>query len=176
MPLRVESPFPIPSLPLAHTWHKHTSTAVNNNTFNLGEFIRLIFDVMHTPGGRSWGLWEDGELLGFMAFEPIWRVGQIVDGSVHIAVARKAWGRRFIERGWEVVMPELFNSIPTLLRISGFTPAHYQPGLKVTRNLGLKIDGVIRDAISIEGVVRDLVITGLTRRDWEMSKTSEVIQ
>lgn len=170
MNVTVESPFPRGELPRAYTWHKYTTTCINGRSFTLGEYLQGMSEVIASPGARSWGVYTSSTLSGMVVFEPIYRQGELVDGSIHIVLSRGVWGRGVIEAVASDILRDLFTSIPSLLRVSGFTPAHYRPGLAVAERLGFIREGSIISATRINGVVRDIVLTGLTRVQWETTQ------
>lgn len=125
-----------------------------------------MHNISHREGVRTWGITSSGKVVGVVLFDPIWRGGQLVDGTIHICLARSAWGREAIQFAAQEIIPQIFNEIPSLLRLSAYTPSHYRPGLRVAESLGFKVCGKFEDAVEIDGVIRDITVTGLTRREW----------
>lgn len=154
----------------AYEWHRWGSTCINGEDYPLSLYLETIIRALAQPGARSWGVLQEGELVGMVLFEPIWRSQELVDGSCHIVLARRAWGRKTLQEVCPHLVQEMFTSTPSLLRLSGFTPSHYRPGLTVAEALGFKVCGVLEDAVWIRGKVRNLTITGLTRQQWEKSQ------
>lgn len=164
--LSLISPFPAGSVGDAYTWHLHTPTAVSGATYTREGFTRLLWESAQAPGARSWGIMVGEQVQGLVMFEPVWRVGQLVDGVIHIALSRAVWGRRVLESVADDILPELFTSIPSLQRLTSYTPEGYTPGLAVAGRLGFTREGVLRDSVEIAGRLRSLVVCGLTRRDY----------
>lgn len=164
---RVEAtePFPRERLADAYHWQRHTSTVINGRSYSIQEYLAAMAITLDQVGARSWGLWVDRELVGLGLFEPIWRVGELVDGSIHILLARRAWGQKVIETAAATIIPSLFNQ-PSLLRLSGHTPSTYRPGLQVAEALGFQYEGRLLDAVRVDGQLRDITLTGLTRARW----------
>ncbi len=165
------SPFPIGALPRAYEWHQHTSTVVCGETLTKEEFCGEMEKVLLQGGVRSWMVVERTPQVirpaGMVIFSPVWRGWELVDGEIHIALARSVWGGQTVGCLADEIIPELFNSIPSLLRLSGSTPSHYRPGVAMAQRLGFTIEGRLRNAVRIGNKVRNITLTGLTREDWE---------
>lgn len=166
MIITTQSPFPPEGLQAAYEWHRRTSTCISGESHTLPEFVALIHGCLLRSDARSWGISVDGVLSGMVIFDPIYRVTSLVDGSIHIALARRAWGKGIIQEVSRSIIPQLFTEIPTLQRLTGFTPHHYRASLAVGEALGFQREGVMRDAVTISGRTRDIIISGLTRTDY----------
>lgn len=164
--LVVSEPFPESALRDAYEWSRYTTTALSATTYTKPQYLQLMSAALATPGARSWGLRQAGDLVGMVFFEPIYRLGELVDGSIHILLARRAWGLRLIEQAAQVILPALFDETPSLLRLSGFTPSTYRPGLHVAAALGFEVEGTWHEAVRIGGRLRDITLTGLTRTNY----------
>ncbi len=165
-PYRVISPFPISELSTSYDWHKVTSTILSGTTHTLRQYLAVCKGFWAKSGMRTWGVEQGSSLVGIVLFDPIWRGGELVDGSLHIALARRVWGRSVLETVAPEILGDLFTSIPTLLRVSGYTPSHYSPGLAVAKHLGFTPCGELHDAVRIGGKIRGMTITELTRSNW----------
>jgi RimJ/RimL family protein N-acetyltransferase len=164
------SPFPVEDAALSYKWHKYTTTCINGRSFNKQTYLIGLWELLRREGVWSWAITNEKGSVGIVIFEPIFRNRELVDGSIHIALDRSVWGRGVIEDVSQEILQELFSKTPSLLRVSGYTPSNYKPGLVVAERLGFKVEGCLRGAVRIDGKTRDLIITGFTREQWEKSK------
>ena len=161
--------FPKWGMPALYKWHRHTLTCMNGRNSSEAEFTQGWAAMAAQPGFRSWGVYMDGDLVGVMYFCPIWQGGQLVDGTIHATLARKAWGYKAATRGFrEIILPTLFQG-SQLLRVSSQVPDGNNLALTGLSELGFHGDGTKQDAILIDSTPRDLVLMGLTRREYEQS-------
>lgn len=166
MQVSVVSPFPRDRYEDAYLWHKSTSTIINGRDYSLRDFLELMAAVGDRPGARSWGVCKGEDLVGIVIFEPCYHGRRLTDGSLHIALARRVWGRYVMDRIGPLVLADLFTSTPSLQRVSASIISTYTPSTRVVKALGFTQEGCLRDAVFVGGVKRDLSIWGLTREDW----------
>ncbi len=164
-------PFPLASLAECYEWHKYTTTVVNGRTLSQADFMAYMLGFLREANCMSWGIVDSvGKCVGMVLADPIYRGWELVDANVHIALARSAWGKGAIDCAAQEIIPALFNGCPSLTRLSGVTPSYYRPGLAVAKRLGFSVEGVLRDAVHIDGRLCSLTLTGLTRSEWNAGK------
>lgn len=120
------------------------------------------------PAATYWGGWVDGELAGvFLAVRfSQWEI------EVHAAILRahirvgRNLSRLFLAR--------LFDD-DRVERITGYVMSTLPTAANFCLRLGFHREGVRRCALKVGGELRDVLIYGLTRRDWEQACAVEGI-
>lgn len=163
--MQLVTPFPRDYLEDSYLWHQHSTSAVNGESFTREFYLRAMAEKLSIPQTMSWGVISHKELVGMFIFEPIWRCGELVDGALHVALARRAWGEQVMDAAAKEILPQIFTSNPTLLRVSGHAPSNYAPSIQLMLRCGFTEEGRLRDALRVGGKPRDLVLMGLTRRE-----------
>lgn len=143
------------------------------------ELIEYFKKYFQQPNVRSWGLIDknrminqnhEAPLVGFGAFEAAGPLNTARNGYFHCATTRKAWGAGIIDEAAQIAFDTVFNEFPNLLRISSFVINNNYPARKLAQRLGMKIEGVLEDAVLQQGIPKPLTHFGLTRRRWETQK------
>jgi len=126
-----------------------------------------IIDKNHLTNIR-----HEAPLVGFGMFEPVLSPGTMIvrGGFFHVATARKAWKTGLIDEAGELVIRELFENIPTLLRISALMLEKNSPAKSLCRRMGFKFEGVLEDMVLQERSPQSMVLFGLTRRNYELCR------
>lgn len=131
------------------------------------QFTSALREALAAPGARSWAIRSGDDLVGMFVFEPIYRSWELVDGALHMALARGERGKGIMQRALRQVIGQLFAEIPSLLRVTGWVLSNYTPSRKVADGVGMKWEGTIRSAVRVAGEVRDIALYGMTRQDYE---------
>jgi RimJ/RimL family protein N-acetyltransferase len=139
------------------------------------ELIQYFTAYFKQPNVRSWGLIDknnklnihhEAPLVGFGAFEFAGDPRGARNGYFHCATTRKAWGSGIINEAAKTAFNTIFTEHPSMLRVSSFVINNNYPARKLALALGMKIEGVLADAVLQSGIPKPLTHFGLTRRKW----------
>jgi hypothetical protein len=113
-------------------------------------------------------------LVGIIVFEPTVTPGTTVirNGYFHVATARKAWRTGLVDEAGHLAISEMFKEIPTLLRVSGYMVEKNFPARSLCKRLGFTYEGLIADMFMRDGKPENMVLFGLTRREYECLNSS----
>lgn len=148
------------------------------------ELINYFTSYFKQPNVRSWGLIDknnsinihhEAPLVGFGAFEYAGAPEGARNGYFHCATTRKAWGAGIIDEAYRIAVDTVFTESPSLLRVSSFIINNNYPARKLAQRVGMKIEGVLEDAVLQQGIPKPLTHFGLTRRRWEHNRAMEKI-
>lgn len=173
------SPFPLGEVKRAYGWvHCYrTLTECDDSPKDLDGFIR--WHNVYLPSVLSWGIIDknhltnikhEAPLVGMGVFEPIispWN-GAVRNGVFHVATARKAFRTGLVDEAGQLAIKMLFEEIPTLLRVSGVMLEKNYPAKALAKRLGMKFEGLVQDALVQNNSPQNMVLFGLTRRDYEV--------
>lgn len=167
------SPFPEAEISKAYRWHQGTHALCGQ--WPQGDFVAWLRQAIQH--GFTWGVQMGWQTVGLIVIEPSTLpgtpTGEIRDAYVHICLARKAWGQTVFQKVAEPVLGWVFKEVPSLLRLSAWTLASNAPACRVAEDLGFVEEGVMRDAAILGGRTQDLVLYGLTRRDFENGRRTK---
>jgi ribosomal-protein-alanine N-acetyltransferase len=96
-------------------------------------------------------------------------------------LARSEWRKGYVSEAAKMLVDWAFGreegiSGQALLRMQSNIFGGNEASEGVLRKVGFEKEGVMRDAVWKGGVVRDLLVFGLTRRDWEEQRKLETIE
>ena len=111
---------------------------------------------------------HEAPLIGIITFEP----HTVYNGFVHVASTRKAWGKGLIDEAACLVKKDLFDNLPSILRLSAWIFKNNIPAQHFVIRAGFRKEGVLRDFILQNGVPKTIYQYGLTRRDYATSSNS----
>jgi RimJ/RimL family protein N-acetyltransferase len=173
------APFPSGEVGRMYGWMHcyRTLTEDDDSPKNLEEFIQHT----HTMLGvcPSWGIvdkWKitnsrhEAPLVGVLLFEPTlspWN-GQIRNGQLHVATARKAWKTGLVDEASQLVISTLFDELPGLQRLSAYMLEKNFPAKGLARRAGFKFEGLVEDAVVQGGSPQSMALFGLTRRNYDL--------
>lgn len=108
---------------------------------------------------------HEAPLVGIITFEPhtIW------NGFVHVASTRKAWGKGIMDEAGQLVIKDLFDNLPSILRLSAWIFKNNIPAQHYVVRAGFRKEGVLRDYILQDGAPKTIFQYGLTRREYATS-------
>lgn len=174
----VLSPFPLRLLPQAVQWlHCHPTLTMADNSPRTPEELTALMEQA-LAGQPSYAIVDkrnlsrvkstDLPVVGIVTVEhlPPW------SAYVHIASNRKAWGDKLaqpglLEQGGQLILSELFETLPELLRVNAAPLAHNAAARGLCKRLGFAQDGLFEDAVRVGGKVKGIVHYGITRSAWE---------
>ncbi len=164
-------PFPLSEAKRAFTWlHCYKNIVETDLSPKTAEEFEAYLNAL-LPYCRSFGIIDkfnklntkhEAPLVGMIVFEPstVWNC------YVHIASPRRAWGSGFMDEGIVTALQEVFNTEPTLTRVSAYVLENNAPVKGLARRLGFRFEGCIRDMAVQNGALRNLLHFGMTKRDW----------
>lgn len=171
------SPFPLSEVKRMYGWLHCYRTVTEGDDTPQGIDARCGQMAQALQGYVSWGVIDknhltnikhEAPLVGFIAFEPVLGANGVCrDGYLHVATARRAWKARLIDESGELVLKELFLQVPSLLRLSCRVAERNAPAKALCKRLGFKVEGVEEDSYLLGGSPCNVVLFGLTRRNYE---------
>lgn len=178
-------PFPITEIPRLIGWlHCFKNIIHSDDSPQTDEEMKAYFEsYFQQPNVRSWGLIDknrklniahEAPLVGFGAFEFVGHPYAARNGYFHCATTRKAWGSGIINEAAKIAFKTILEEYPNLLRLSSFVYNNNYPARKLALGLGMKLEGVLHDAVLQQGVPKPLTHFGLTRREWTRLQEQEV--
>jgi hypothetical protein len=115
---------------------------------------------------------HEAPLVGLVLFLPS---GQR-DGAIHFCAGRKAFKMGLVEEALSLFIPQIFEALPNLLRISALLDESNAPAKSLLKRLGWRFEGVTQDAVMAGGVPRGRVQFGLTRRMLVVPDVESVVE
>lgn len=180
-------PFPEKEIPRLVSWlHCFKSIIHSDDSPQTDEeLIQYFTTYFRQPNVRSWGIIDkhnkvntkhEAPLVGFGAFEFANGLNNSRNGYFHCATTRKAWGSGLINEAYRMAVNAVFTEHPTLLRVSSFVINNNFPARKLALNMGMKMEGVMQDAVLQAGVPKPLTHFGMTRRNWISRLAAEALK
>lgn len=130
------------------------------------EFIGYMKDVLKT--NLTYGVIDKNGELNFKHEAPI--IGYIGFAPqppatlyAHIASNRRAWGKGLTDEAAKLAMSDVWESIPSLLRISATILAKNRAARSFTERVGLYKDGYFKDSVYVGGEPASIVHYGICR-------------
>src|SRR5262249_5964326 len=112
---------------------------------------------------------HEAPLVGFISFEPaLMPNGVVRNGFLHVATARRAWKANLIDEAGQLVLRDLFEGIPSLLRVSAVMSDRNAPAKGLVKRFGFRFEGLIEDAILSDNSPQNMAQFGLTRRNYNL--------
>lgn len=178
------TPFPPVEAPRVFGW-KHCYRTLSEDDDvpqEREEFIanvERLLPVALTAGiidkGQMTSAKHEAPLVGLCVFVP----SGLRDGAIHFAAGRKAFKMGLVEEAMALFIPQVFESLPHLLRISALLDESNAPAKGLLKRLGFRFEGVTQGAVLVGGVPRARVQFGLVREfdsvpEAEISESAEV--
>ena len=180
-------PFPEKEIPRLVGWlHCFKSVIHSDDSPQTDEeLIEYFTAYFRNSNVRSWGIIDkhnkvnihhEAPLVGFGAFEFATASAGARNGYFHCATTRKAWGSGLINEAYRLAVNTIFSENPSLLRVSSFVINNNYPARKLALNVGMKLEGVMQDAVLQGGIPKPLTHFGMTRRDWISRIAAEALK
>jgi RimJ/RimL family protein N-acetyltransferase len=180
-------PFPLQEIHRLVGWlHCYKTIIHSDDSPQTPEELEKYFTAyFQQPNLRSWGLIDknhkvntnhEAPLVGFGAFEFAGDPRTARNGYFHCATTRKAWGSGIINEAAKLAFNTVFTEHPDLLRVSSFVINNNYPARKLALVLGMKIEGVLEDAVLQSGIPKPLTHFGLTRRRWTNNLVATMVK
>jgi RimJ/RimL family protein N-acetyltransferase len=135
------------------------------------EVIARLETLLAAPHVRSWGIIDkfnsinsrhEAPLVGCLMFERV----SPYNGYVHVATNRMAWGRHFADEAGQILIKDVFDSTPELLRLSAAIISKNYPARELCKRLGFEREGTFKNFILQNSNPMDVVHYGMTRERW----------
>ena len=162
MSIELASPFPEVSLPAAWLWVKPALRLMADDFAiqDIGGLFEAASSI-EAKGGKTWGVLRNGQLCGWLGFEPINKVA----GFGHCFFAPWAWGRETTDVAVKLALAEIYAagwekvSCPVLAANRGIR------GL--LRRIGMREEGRLRGHTLSGGKPADLILFGELKAEFE---------
>jgi len=164
-------PFPIGEIGRVFGWNHcyRTVTEHDDGPHTMEEANEVTKQmILNWP---TWGIVDknhltntkhEAPLVGIVLYEP----STLRNGYIHISTARRAFKTGFADEALQLVIRDVFTSIPTLLRISACMDEHNAPAKALAKRIGFKFEGLLEDMILRGDVPKNIIYFGLTRRKY----------
>lgn len=164
MNISIQRDFPKSALPDFYQWIKNDPTPVRKMTVE--QFVQYY--TAELERSLSWVILVDGVPKGIVTGEAFGQGGDPtpVDCSGTIALAPEVRGQRVLQYYLPIAIEEMFELWPQVNRISTMLIQSNWPERKLLEKLRFQHEGTLREATELDGKLHDLVIYGLTRKDY----------
>lgn len=165
------TPFPLAECRRVFGWSHcyRTLTETDDTPNDIDGFEKHMQEMLQVC--PSWGIIDknhitnikhEAPLVGIVMFEP----AGIRTGYFHVATARKAFKTGLIDEAVQLTIKYLFNTVQTLTRLGAYMDEKNAPAKALAKRAGFKYEGLLEDAIVRDGIPRNVIYFGLTRRRW----------
>lgn len=166
------NPFPINQLERMWAWfHMFKTTAFDDTSPKTKEdFIKYMENMLATS--ISYGVIDKNQELGFKHEAPIIGFCGFVPSPPaslygHVASQRRAWGKGLMDEAASMAMDDVWERIPSLLRISACIFAKNRAARAFAERNGFNKDGYFRDIVYVNGEPASMVHYGICRPEPE---------
>jgi len=158
-------------LKLLQKWYNDSDVAYwafgvkNDEQKSVGEFERWYISRSSSEIKRYIIETKDGKAIGSISYRNYDRKNKVVTLGIHIG-EKQFWGKGFGTDAIREFIKFLFNSLD-INRIELDTFDDNIRAIKAYQKCGFRIEGVLREARLIDGKFHDIIIMGMTRKDFE---------
>lgn len=133
------------------------------------EWLQRYADSQARDGGRIYGIWLDGTLVGGALF----RTFDLLSKSCELGVwiAPEAEGRGLITRAVEALIGWAVD-VRGMVRVEWRAVPTNDRSLAVAKRLGMTREGVLRQAFLHNGEYRDVEVWTLLAEEWTQRRTA----
>jgi RimJ/RimL family protein N-acetyltransferase len=173
------SPFPAKELKRIFGWMRCYRTITETTAFPKTE-EELAGRLGTMTNLQTYGIIDKNNFLGVKHEVPLIGIymfdqDTVVNGNAHVASTRKAWGSRLVDQAGQLLIKHIFETMPTLTRVTVSVLHSNAPAKALAKRLGFRYEGCLRDAITVNDFPASMALFGLTRRDWDEYKLGEEI-
>lgn len=178
----VLEPFPSGYLKHAESWvHAHKTLVFGDQP--PADVPRFLAERMAQPGVRSWAIVDKGNLTGAKDTQ-IPLIGMLFfeqatpeNGYAHVVTSRRAWGEKLVrpalvDQACTLVLQEVWDSTPSLNRISIVTYASNKAAKHLAYRMGFVRDGYFKNMGTLRGQPVDIIHYGLLRPQGQEAGTN----
>jgi ribosomal-protein-serine acetyltransferase len=131
------------------------------------EFIRLSHDQLHNQQGVAMAMIYQGRIAGGLGMLE-WN-HDVKKAQVGYWIAKEHEGKGLVSRSLGVFLHYLFDHVGLNKIELHYSPANSRSA-KVAERLGFRLEGILRQSFSRNGIIEDLVITGMLKSEWARNK------
>lgn len=132
-------------------------------------WLQRYADEQARDGGRIYGIWLGGELVGgtlFRVFEPRFGVAEI-----GVWLSPEATGRGLITLAATRMIEWVFEE-RGMNRVEWRCLPSNERSVAAAKRLGMTLDGVMREGFPYDGVAHDVQVWSLLAREWRARRAS----
>lgn len=165
------APFPVKEIKRLVGWMHCYKTMIGadgspQTDDEMANYLQGVIQTFPTYGvidkANMLGYKHDAPLIGYFQLEPV----SPTNIYLHITSNRKAWGSGLMDEAGQKIIQEIFDSCPTVLRISASILNGNKPAKNIAKRAGFKQDGLFKDCVTQNGVPKSIAHFGLTRNEW----------
>jgi RimJ/RimL family protein N-acetyltransferase len=164
-------PFPMNELQRFLGWlHCYKTTMEVDGDPQTPEEKTLYYQQL-LPLSPSWGVIDKNNKLNYKHEAPLVGIVYLQGGAspancyVHLASTRRAWGSGLMDEAAQVLIKHVFETYPSLQRISGAILNNNKPAKAFAKRQGFKQDGLLKDFVTQNGLPRSVAHFGILRRE-----------
>lgn len=150
-------------------WLPWARTIVDEETAR--QFLQRYADQQAADGGRIQGIWLDGELVGgtlFRIFDP-----RTSTCEIGVWLAREAQGHGLIQRTARLMIDWAVHE-RGMNRVEWRTFPANTRSIAVAQRLGMKREGMLREAFPMDGVGQDIEVWSILAAEWRAAANPPV--
>jgi ribosomal-protein-serine acetyltransferase len=134
------------------------------------QFIQRSQDQLHNQEALPLGLFYKGRLAGGIGMHE-W-THETKRAQIGYWISKEYEGKGLIVKSLITFVDYLFNKTGLNKIEIHYVPANTRSA-RVAERLGFRIEGIIRQSCSRNGVIEDIIITGLLKSEWDMATLKE---
>lgn len=160
------SPFPLDGVHKFYHWAHGELTLVGD--LDKKHFIQHFESILRNQDTLSWGILVDHELVGLIAFEACkWPADtKPTYLCATVGLDPKVRGNGMMRQIAPVCVDYGFRLHPQVNRYNCMIPEENKAERHLVEALGFRAEGTMREGITIHNKLQDLIIYGLTRKDF----------
>ncbi len=138
-----------------------------NTTLKQQDSLEFIHHALLQETGQlglAMGIFLEGKLVGGIGMHE-WN-HNLMKAQIGYWLAKEAEGRGLMLSSARAFINFLFNQLKMNKVEIHFLPYNMRSS-ELTKKLGAKVEGILRDSIKINGAHEDVVITGILSREWQ---------
>lgn len=158
--IEVRSPFPAPSYYMLFDWAIPVwkSVASDDAPKDREGFINYQIEISSTPGVKTWGVYRDNELGGYVS--AVRHPGREWVALTHCIFRKEFWGGNTTTRSLRKIAQEIFTDGAMKIEMWVFADNHAIKGL--IKRLGGREEGCLTQQVMREGKPADMCVYALT--------------
>lgn len=166
----VISPFPLVYIDRLVKWTYQYKSLITDDFLPSDDVTLTNNFTTHIKTQLSYGVVDKHNKIGLDTDGPIVVGGFFVDPGttplnvyLHVISQRRAWGKGLMDEGASLVVKDLFDTQPELMRLSAAVISSNRAVSSFVEKQNFRREGIMRDMTRVNGKMRDVVLYGLTR-------------